>query len=218
VSLLVLFDVDGTLLLSHDEIYVEANRAALAEVYGLPVEVSDVPGETALSQTRRALRQAGRADEEIDAHLAHWCSVFSVRYVELLQRTDTSHWRVAPHARETVSVIDRRAVVTGNPETVARARLERIGLSDLFAQRTGAYGCESEDRVTLLELARSRAGNWPADQTVAIGDTPLDISSAHTAGCRCVAVTTGRYSAGELDLADAVIGALADLPAALAEL
>jgi phosphoglycolate phosphatase len=218
VSLLVLFDVDGTLLLSHDEIYVEANRAALAEVYGSPVEVSDVPGETALSQTRRALRQAGRADEEIEAHLARWCSVFSVRYVELLKHADTSHWRVAPHARQIISVIDHRAVVTGNPETVARARLERIGLADCFPLRTGAYGCESEDRVTLLELARSRAGNWPAEQTVAIGDTPLDVASAHAAGCRCIAVTTGEYRAAALADADAVLSTLADLPRALAEL
>jgi phosphoglycolate phosphatase len=218
VSLLVLFDVDGTLLLSHDEIYVDANRAALEEVYGTPVEVSDVPGATALSQTRRALRQAGQTDAEIEAHLAQWCSVFSVRYVELLQHADTSHWRVAPHARDTVGDIEHRAVVTGNPEAVARARLERIDLADLFPQGTGAYGCDSEDRVTLLELALSRAGKWPADQTVAVGDTPLDVSSAHAAGCRCVAVTTGRYSAGELERADAVIGTLAELPGALAEL
>ncbi len=29
---LVLFDVDGTLLLTHDEVYVEANRLALINV------------------------------------------------------------------------------------------------------------------------------------------------------------------------------------------
>jgi len=34
VSLLVLFDVDGTLLLTHDEVYVEANRDALVAVWG----------------------------------------------------------------------------------------------------------------------------------------------------------------------------------------
>ena len=34
MSWLVLFDVDGTLLLNHDGVYVEANRLALTEVYG----------------------------------------------------------------------------------------------------------------------------------------------------------------------------------------
>jgi hypothetical protein len=43
VSWLVLFDVDGTLLLTHDEVYVEANRLALTEVYGSAPAGPDVP-------------------------------------------------------------------------------------------------------------------------------------------------------------------------------
>ena len=69
----------------------------------------------------------------------------------------------------------------------------------------GAFGCEREERTNLFALARQRAGNWPADKTIAVGDTPIDVSSAHAAGCRCVAVTTGRYREPELADADAVI-------------
>ena len=43
MSWLVLFDVDGTLLLGHDPVYVTANRAALEEVYGTFADVADVP-------------------------------------------------------------------------------------------------------------------------------------------------------------------------------
>ena len=35
MNFLVLFDMDGTLLLSHDELYVQANADALREVYGV---------------------------------------------------------------------------------------------------------------------------------------------------------------------------------------
>ena len=59
MSWLVLFDVDGTLLLTHDEVYVEANRLALTEVYGDAPEGPDVPGDTATAHTRRALTAAG---------------------------------------------------------------------------------------------------------------------------------------------------------------
>ena len=45
---LVLFDVDGTLLLTHDEVYVEANRDALRDVWGIAPDGTDVPGQTAL--------------------------------------------------------------------------------------------------------------------------------------------------------------------------
>ena len=58
MSWLVLFDVDGTLLLTHDEVYVEANRLALNDVYGAAPEGPDVPGDTATAHTRRALTDA----------------------------------------------------------------------------------------------------------------------------------------------------------------
>jgi phosphoglycolate phosphatase-like HAD superfamily hydrolase len=216
--LLVLFDVDGTLLLTHDEVYVEANRDALVAVWGSAPEGPDVPGDTALAHTRRALRGAGFGNDEIDARLERWCSVFSERYVELLRDADTSHWRTPDGAADTLAQVENRALLTGNPENVARARLQRLGLDPLFPDDQGAFGCEREDRVQLFELARERAGGWPAARTVAVGDTPLDVSSAHGAGARCVALTTGAYGRPELNDADAVIGALKELPSALTAL
>jgi phosphoglycolate phosphatase-like HAD superfamily hydrolase len=96
--------------------------------------------------------------------------------------------------------------------------MERLELDRFFAPGQGAFGCEREDRVALFGLARERAGGWAPEQAIAVGDTPLDVSSAHAAGCRCVAVTTGRYSPSELRDADAVIGTLRELPATLERL
>jgi phosphoglycolate phosphatase len=218
VTWLVLFDVDGTLLLSHDEVYVEANRDALREVFGKAPEGPDIPGDTATAHTRRALSGAGYTNDEIDAGLPRWCEAFCSRYLELLSERDTSGWRAAPHAAATLARIEHRALLTGNPEPVARARMDRLGLAELFPQGQGAFGCEREQRVALFELARTRAGGWPAEQTVAVGDTPLDVSTARADGARCIAVTTGRYDRAELAGADTVIDALAELPAAVAAL
>jgi phosphoglycolate phosphatase-like HAD superfamily hydrolase len=93
--------------------------------------------------------------------------------------------------------------------------MERLGLDELFPRGQGAFGCEREDRSELFDLALERAGNWPREGTVAVGDTPLDVSSAHTAGCRCVGVTTGRYGREQLEEADLVIADLGDLAHAL---
>lgn len=215
---LVLFDVDGTLLLSHDEVYVEANRDALNEVYGLAPEGPDVPGDTAMAHTRRALQSAGLSDPEIDARLREWCGAFSGRYVELLRAADTSHWQVAPHAAQTLHRVERPALLTGNPEDVARARMERIGLAAFFPAGQGAFGCERERRVELYDLARARADGWPANRTIGVGDTPLDVESAHAAGVLAIAVATGRYGEAELAGADAVIAELDELPAAIRSL
>jgi phosphoglycolate phosphatase-like HAD superfamily hydrolase len=215
VSWLVLFDVDGTLLLTHDEVYVEANRLALTEVYGSAPEGPDVPGDTATAHTRRALAAAGFRATEIDAGLPRWCELFSMHYVRLLADADTSGWELGPGAHEAIAALEHTALLTGNPPQVAHARIERLGLAPYFPPGQGAFGCEREQRIELFELARERAGGWPAERTVAVGDTPIDISSAHQAGCRCVAVTTGRYERHQLASADVVIAELTQLAPAL---
>jgi phosphoglycolate phosphatase len=218
VSWLVLFDVDGTLLLTHDEVYVEANRLALTEVFGVAPEGPDIPGDTATAHTRRALSAAGVSSGEIDAGLARWCETFSEQYVCLLASADTSHWELGPGAHEALAATARSALLTGNPPKVAHARMERLGLARYFTPGQRAFGCERESRVDLFSLARERAGDWPADRTVAVGDTPLDVSSAHQAGCRSIGVTTGRYGRDELRDADAVISDLTELAAGLFKL
>jgi phosphoglycolate phosphatase-like HAD superfamily hydrolase len=199
-------------------VYVKANRLALEEVYGTAPSAPDVPGNTAPAHVRRALSSAEFSDQEIDAGLAQWCKTFSAHYVRLLADADTSHWNVAPGAAEALAAIERRALLTGNPPAVAQARLERLGLARFFPAGQGAFGCEREDRVALFELARERAGGWPSERTVAVGDTPLDVSSSHEAGCRCIGVLTGRFGREELREADAVIVDLTELGSALTEL
>ena len=206
------------MLLTHDEVYVEASRAAMAEVFGDVPDGPDVPGDTAPAHVRRALEAAGVDLAEIDAGLPRWCQAFSARYVDLLGQADTSHWERAPHAEAALAAIERRALLTGNPPAVAHARMHRLGLGRFFPVGQGAFGCERERRVELFDLARERAGGWPANWTIAVGDTPLDVSSAHTAGCLCVGVTTGRYGGDDLQAADAVIPDLSELPAALESL
>ena len=214
----MLFDVDGTLLLTHDEVYVEASRLALEAVFGIYAEGPDVPGDTAPAHIRRALRTVDVPEAEIDAGLPRWCEMFSDHYVRLLAGADTSHWQLSPHAAEAAAALEHRGLLTGNPPAVAHARMERLGLAELFPRGQGAFGCERENRSKLFALARERAGNWPSERTVAVGDTPLDVSSAHAASCRCIGVTTGRYDSNELGDADAVIADLGELEAALAAL
>ena len=83
-------------------------------------------------------------------------------------------------------------------------------LADLFPPGQGAFGCEAEDRAELIGIARHKAGDWPADRTVAVGDTQTDMAGARAAGIKVVGFGTG------LDEADAVIERIDELPAALA--
>ena len=136
----------------------------------------------------------------------------SSRYLELLADADTSQWAAAEGAAEVLPQIEHRALLTGNPEPVARARMERIGLAELFPAGQGAFGCEAEERAELIAIARRKAGDWPSEDTVAVGDTPADIQGARAAGIKVVGFGEG------LEDADAVIERMAELPAALQKL
>jgi phosphoglycolate phosphatase len=197
VQLLVLLDVDGTLFLSHDPLAGEALRETLGLSYGLElpedaVDHVDHAGQTALRIARLVLLDAGLDDEEITPGLADWCPSFAARYRELLAVSDTSGWRAAPHAQEALErLVDaghRLALLTGNPEPMARARMERLDLARFFPDGQGAFGCDAESRTELIRIARRRAGDWPAEATVEVGDTPRDASTAHAAGVGSIVV------------------------------
>ena len=191
--LLVLFDVDGTLFLTHDPLASRALRETLSERFRVELpedalERVDHEGQTSLRIGRLVLRDAG-----LDApELGPWCAEFAKRYLELLSDADTSDWQAASGAEESLARLQaagqRLALLTGNPEPVARARLERLGLGRFFPAGQGAYGCEAESRAELIALARVRAGDWPADRTVEVGDTAVDVSSARDAGIRSLRV------------------------------
>ena len=192
--LLALFDVDGTLFLTDDPLAGLALNETLADRYGveLPDDAVgrvDHQGQTSLRIARLVLAAAG-VEEPDD--LGGWCRAFAERYLELLADADTSTWRAAPEAEaalERLAAADVRvALLTGNPEPIARARMERLGLARLFPAGQGAFGCEAESREELIALARHRAGDWPASSTVEVGDTPCDASSSQAAGIRSIIV------------------------------
>ena len=192
--LLALFDVDGTLFLTDDPLAGLALTETLAGRYcvELPDDAIgrvDHQGQTSLRIARLVLAAAG-VEEPDD--LAGWCRDFAERYLELLADADTSKWQPAQEAEAALEQLAaaevRLALLTGNPEPIARARLERLGLVHFFPAGQGAFGCESELREELIALARQRAGGVPAGSTVEIGDTPRDASSSRAAGIRSIIV------------------------------
>jgi phosphoglycolate phosphatase-like HAD superfamily hydrolase len=221
--MLILFDIDGTLLLTSDPLYGEALLDTVRAVYGIDVTADslrrvDHPGETAMSGLRLLLRTEGLDEETIGGGLRRWCELHAKVYVRLLAEAATAHWEAAPRAEETLEELAgkrRLALLTGNAEPIAKARMERLGLTRFFPAGQGAFGCEAEDRAELIEIARRRAGDWPAERTVLVGDTPKDVAGARAAGIAAIGVTTGRFGRVELADADAVIDRLADLPQTL---
>jgi phosphoglycolate phosphatase len=222
---LLLFDVDGTLLLRASREHREALHDGIRMVYGTgdPADVHvDAGGRTDLEIARLILLGLGVTARRIDEGLRDLrvaaTEAFARRCPADLSRT------VAPGMGPLLERLDRRedarlSLVTGNLEPIARMKLQRAGLVRFFPRGQGGFGSDDEDRTQLPAIARRRAGRpgapHPPERTVVIGDTPRDIACARADGARVIAMTTGPCAAGELQGADAVVDDVVGLERAL---
>ena len=203
---LVLFDIDGTVLLS-DGAGKRAVRQAMAEVFGTTgPESHRFDGKTDPQIVRELQRIAGHPDHHIDAHLPRAIG----RYVELLteelDRPGTRAYTL-PGVRELLDALEARedavlGLLTGNVIDGARAKLSAVGIDpDRFV--VGAYGSDHETRSELPAIARQRVleahgRDFAGRDIVIIGDTPSDIQCGQSIGVRAIGVATGHYSVEDL--------------------
>lgn len=204
---LVLFDIDGTLLISAGA-GRRAIRAALGALVGDETVFDRVrfDGKTDPQIVAELLHEAGHDDPCSDDRIAEVCR----RYVALLEeelaarRTTVT---LMPGVHELLDRLEADAgvvlgLLTGNLERGAALKLQAGGI-DPRRFVLGAYGSDSAYRPDLPAIAAHRAephfGRVPdGDEVVIIGDTPADIACGRGISARAVAVATGSYSVDEL--------------------
>ena len=212
--MLLLFDIDGTLLLKASREHAEAMHVALRRVYGMtepPTRLVEAAGRTDIDIARQIALLGGVPALRFDEGLDDLRAEVAALYAEMVPE-DLSD-RVAPGIGDLLETLAARehvllSLVTGNLEPVARMKLAAAGIGHWFPAGQGGFGSDSEDRTELPAIARARAGApgpaHPRADTLVIGDTPRDIACARADGVRCVAVAGGPYSPEELADADAV--------------
>ena len=223
--MLLLFDIDGTLLSGATREHARALDGAIREVHGVNPDnlrsqigpAGRTDGEIARLILIDLGVSARRIDERADDVREATCRI----YAEICPPDLSDH--VVPGIAELLPVLAARdgvtlGLLTGNYEPVARLKLRRAGIGEWFRAGAGAFGSDSEDRAALPAIARRRGGKIPREDTIVIGDTPRDIACAQADEVRCVAVTTGQYGPDELDGADAVARDTAELLARLEEM
>jgi phosphoglycolate phosphatase len=205
---LVLFDIDGTILLT-----AGAGRraivAAIGEEVGETLAFDQVrfDGKTDPQIVAELLEAAGQCGPHSSARVETVCR----RYVDLL-----AHELGQSSARTTVmpgvqALLDRLeaetgvilGLLTGNLAEGAALKLRSAGL-DPTRFRVGAYGSDAADRPDLPPIAARRAqpyfGRVPSGaEVVIIGDTPADVACGLCIGARAVGVATGAYSVADLE-------------------
>jgi phosphoglycolate phosphatase-like HAD superfamily hydrolase len=224
VTLLLLFDIDGTLLLKATREHAESLHAALKRVYHLhePFGRVEAAGRTDGAIARSILLQAGVDADRIDAHMPDVRRISCEEYARRCPPDLSDH--LAPGMGPVLAKLAgvrglQLSLVTGNLEPIARLKLERAGIAHHFPSGQGGFGSDDDDRAALPEIARRRAGDdgrpYPRGKTIVIGDTPRDIACARADGVRVIAIATGPFAADQLQDADAVIHSARELPGAL---
>lgn len=231
--MLVLFDIDGTLITSRLEdndggsrdgvgtaSMIEAGRNLYGPAFTL--DGIEIAGRLDLLIWRDAARKYGIHIQEAEHER------FRAEYARALRRRldAGASVRLLPGARRLVEEFLEAdgvtlGLLTGNYPETGRMKLEAAGL-DVSVFKVGAWGCDGESRRALTSVAmrahRERSGRAiEPHHVVIIGDTPHDVDCAKAHGCRSIGVATGAFSIEQLRDAgaDLTVPTLADTSALL---
>lgn len=220
---LILFDIDGTLMLN-GPVTQETFERCFEEVCGFPPagERFSFSGMTDRGIFRRMLLECGceeSFDELFEPFSRHFCAELARVYPEA----------EGPLVLPGVTELLRRltddgtalALATGNIRDTALVKLGRFRLDVHFP--VGGFGGDFEMRHEVfaegLRAARQHYGHpFEAGASWVVGDTRSDVEAARAVGMRVLAVRTGFSSDDGLDDADVVLDDLGDTPCVLEHL
>lgn len=203
---LVIFDLDGTLADSLDDLTASVNF--MRGAFGLdPLISEDVRRGIGKGARNLVIRTMPDNDARIDEALKLFIEHNGVHLAV--------HTRLYPGARELLSALSASGIVmalVSNKNTAHCAQLlSLLGIADFFRSVLGGDAVNSckPSPEPLLE-AIARAGARPGS-TVMIGDSVNDFEAAAGSGVRSIGCSFGYGEPSELDRADVRIDSLNNL-------
>lgn len=203
----VVYDLDGTLVDSRGDLADSVNEM-LARM-DLPRHQDAVVWSFVGDGAERLIRRAlGPAHQHRYAEAAPlWQEAYGAR---LLRKT-----RLYPGVAGLLELPpSRRAVLTNKPGDFARTIVEGLGIGSAFAQVVGGdEGPRKPDPVNLMRICAALGAS--KEETLLVGDSPVDIATGRAAGVRVCAVSWGFGERASLVSADFVCDTAGELASLL---
>jgi phosphoglycolate phosphatase len=187
----IIFDLDGTLVDSSEAI-VECINHALSQKQRPPAPAHVI---------RKSI---GTPLEDMFAPFTDSDPAELVRpYREHYKRVFLEKTHLLPGVKEVLDAIKKRghrlALATTKPRYFAEPILEHLGVGHLFDAVAGGEEVsllKPAPDLLFLAMERLRA---KSDETLYVGDHPVDIAAANSASLKIICVTTGFWSRTELE-------------------
>jgi phosphoglycolate phosphatase len=183
---LLVFDLDGTLINSKDDLVKSVN--AVRQRLGL----EPLPEETAASYVGRGvvvLMRRALGEGASEAEVAQAVEFFLAYYQEHM----LDHTVAYPGVREALEALRPRpmAVLTNKPVKLSQAILAGLRLDQYFTRVYGgnSFAQKKPDPIGLLTLMRDNGVE--AERTVMVGDSDTDVLTGRNAGVWTCGVTYG---------------------------
>jgi phosphoglycolate phosphatase len=208
--LLVLFDIDGTLVRRAGPAHRDALVTAIREVLGVETRNDNIPVHGMLDPDILAQMMANarvprrRAQAALPAIYRAAERHYACSPSDLRRKTCPG---VRPLLRRLQQQKALLGLVTGNLTRIGWKKLERAALDRFFL--FGAFGEMASSRTELARMALGHARQWIGSnglsRAVLIGDTPNDIEAGRASGLETIAVATGLSSLEELQASGATV-------------
>ncbi len=206
---LAIFDLDGTLVDSAEDIRIAANT--VRHDRGMP--------SWTLEQVTPLIGLPARdLFHDADLDISKVESVLVPAFRSKLMEVTGTHTTVAPCSRQLLESLRERgwatAVATNKPTALAELVLQRVGLAPLVDVTVGSDGLPPKPDPAILWVVMQRTS---LDRGFMIGDTSMDVRAGQAAGLATIAVASGSHTVQQLadHSPDMLIGSLCELVASL---
>jgi phosphoglycolate phosphatase-like HAD superfamily hydrolase len=200
---LILFDIDGTLLVSGGASIRAINRV-FKNMFGIENAMEGIKPDGKTDPL--ILRELFMKNLKRDFSKEEANRVFK-EYLSFLEKeiVTSKSLRIMPGITQLIKTLSQKqdtaiGIATGNIEEGARIKLRHSGLEHYF--RFGGFGSDSESREKLIRIAIERGrklfNHTRRERVFVVGDTPFDIISAKAVGAEVIAVATGSYTVEDL--------------------